>query len=824
MTQSPSRGAVATVAVALVVAALVGGSAAALGADGTVEENSQSGAAAVSTPSAPNGTNATVMVAPRGPVDRFTSIAEIEQGREAGWVTPSPILATGDTLLLRLRLPGMAARVANATGDSADARFRSVLAGENVSLRLVERSVGPERSPHVFNLNESRGRTVVADPGNDTYYVAADLTAVPGDNGGLGPDDFRPVGEFVPKLVVDGEYWLNPGSAHEPNQTGRFELLDREASLSGADRYGDLTPGFAAAPNQTVEGYTTLAPGSTVTVLVTNATGIETPRRATARVTRETGKTSEYGSEKFAFESAVNLSGTTAGTEIGLVVASNGTVISDTYEWYRYWAPVDASSAAVDLPTDPILDGSIRVERATLPDGGFVTVERASDDTVVGSSGYLEPGTHEGLAVRISDHVADNATLRVTLAHDSDGDGQYFVSADRHYADSMRPAGATVSWNATAAAIEDPTPNATVLVAPSGKRDALSSRAAIQRAQRNGWLTPSDLLAKGDTFVLRLTAPDIADAVANESGSSDEARFRSFLARSNTSLLVSEKHPGPSYGRVSLYLDAANVTSVVADPDNDTYYVATDLMRLPWSSDYDEERSFSDPYLLDREEYVPRLVVDGADRLNPGDIGEPNQTGQFVVEAPEASVAVTNETAETVTLAPAPNQTVTGYANLAPGSDVTVRLSNGTGDPFPLTETVRVERERYRFRASFDLSGAAPNSSFEVQVRADGKALSDTYDGYVDPALASTPTPTANPTPTVGETATETATPTETITAPDTATATPTAERPTTADPTTDSPVSATSGDGPGFGPGTVLVASVLAALVGVVRVRRCDR
>lgn len=466
MTAPPSRGALAVVAaVALVAAALAVGSVAALGADGPAGGTDRLGGDAVATPSAPNGTNATAMVAPRGSVDRLASVAAIERGREAGWVTPSPVLAAGDTLVLRLRLPGMAGRVANASGDTADARFRSVLAGESVSLRLVQRHTSPERSRKVFYLNGSRGQVVTADPANDTYYVAANLAAISDATGGPGTDYHIRNGDFIPRLVVNGEHRLNPGPIGAPNRTARFVRADREARFSGADD-GALSPGFAAAPNQTVAGHTTLAPGSTVSITVTNATGIEVPRTATARVSRAT---TDDDPPKFVFETGLNLSGVDPGTGISLAVASNGTVISDGYEHDRYRAPVDSPGAAVDLRADPILDDSIRIERATLPAGGFVVVERTSDGTVVGSSDYLDAGTHEGLRVRVSGHVADNSTLRVSLARDSDGDGQYFVSADRYYADSMRPAGASVSRAAasTATVTATATPTVTPTATPT---------------------------------------------------------------------------------------------------------------------------------------------------------------------------------------------------------------------------------------------------------------------------------------------------------------------------------------------------------------------
>lgn len=369
--------------------------------------------------------------------------------------------------------------------------------------------------------------------------------------------------------------------------------------------------------------------------------------------------------------------------------------------------------------------------------------------------------------------------------------------------------------------------NATVMVAPDGKRAALSSRAAIRRAQRDGWLTASDTYAKGDTFVLRLTAPGIAGVVAKERGRTDEERFESFLARPNTSLMLSEKRPGPSYGRVYLYLDAANVTTVVADPDNDTYYVATDLMTLPWSSDYDEERSFSDPYLLDEEEYVPRFVVDGHHRLNPGDISEANRTGQFTVFAPRATVAFSNETALTVQTGPAPNQAITGYTNVAPGSTLTVRLYNGSSEPFPVTGTGRVTRETppgadseaNRFRATVDLSGADPGTEFLLEIRTNGTQIGGPYEGYVDPELAPTATPTPSPTATPTTTDTPTRTPT--------ATATPTPHLDPAVTPTetrTPTTPGTTSGDGPGFGAVAALLGLLALVAFGVPRSDRRRR
>ncbi|QLH80283.1 BGTF surface domain-containing protein [Halosimplex pelagicum] len=392
--------------------------------------------------------------------------------------------------------------------------------------------------------------------------------------------------------------------------------------------------------------------------------------------------------------------------------------------------------------------------------------------------------------------------------------------------------------------------NATVMVAPNGSRERLDSRAAIQRAQERRWLTPTNEVAMGDTFVLRLDVPGIAGAVADESGATDEARFEGLLAGPNASLLLSERMPGPSRPRQHLSLDWGNTTTVVADPGNDTYYVAADLTALPWGYGHDyevDEWSFGEFGLIDGTDYVPRFAV-GDQRLNPGDISEGGRTGGFRIFQPDATVTFPMEEDGTVPLAPAPNQGIAGWTNLAPGSRVTITLLDGAGDPFPVTETVRVTRERppeneararYRFRAEFDLQEAAPGTTFDIRVRSNGTQLGplnsweegEGYRGYVDPVLATTVTETRTPTDTGGSTSPSTESPGSTSTASPTATATPTAtvtpsdsSEPTPTRAFTESPspsAETTAADGSGFGASAALVGLVGAAMLAPRR-REC--
>jgi len=798
MIAPPARDAAALALVgALVAAALASGSSVVLTAGALDSGVDRSDGSGVTTESVSNGTDATVMVAPDRIFNRLTSVTAIEREREAGLVTPSTAVAAGDAVVFRLTLPGFADRVADAAGDSADARFRSVLARENVSLRAVQQHVGPHQDRRVLYLNGSTGQSVAADPANDTYYIVADLTAVPNAEGGVGAGEYRRHTTFVPRLVVDGQHRLNPGDINDENHTGTVLLVEREAELAGAGDDMALRPGFAAAPNQTVIGDTTLAPGSTLAVRVTNATGIETPRTVTARVARQRSKPDPHDTPAFGFETALNLSGVQPGTGVRLTVVSNGTVVSPQYSRDRYRTPVDSPEAGVQLATTPVENQSVRVAHATLPDGGYVVVKRPGGP-VVGSTDLLDPGTYEDVRMNVTETAveAQDERLIVYLAHESVDNGRYLASYDRAYADSMRRVGTTVSPSRA---------NATVLAAPSGFRDRLDSRTAIKQARARGRLTHSETVAIGDTVVLKLTGPGISEAVASERGRTATARFESLLASPNATLSLVETEPGPSLPRQHRYLNETGTTTVVADPANDTYYVAADLTTVP--AGYEHDGSFPDPDLREGQRFAPRFLVRSENRINPGDIAEPNQTGHFTVEQPEARLLFRNDTDERYRVGPAPNQTIAGYTNIAPGSAIRVRLSNGTGSQFPVTESVRVSRTEvsepydsgYRFRATLNLTGAAPNSSFDVVLRSNGRPISNKYDGYVDPALGLA---TATPSPTA--THTRTATPTTTVQ---------TDQATTTSPGRAAEPTGTTAGDGPGFGASAALAAVVLTLL-----------
>jgi len=99
-------------------------------------------------------------------------------------------------------------------------------------------------------------------------------------------------------------------------------------------------------------------------------------------------------------------------------------------------ALADEHEASVTFTESDSGGETLTVDEVTVPDGGFVTIH---DDTltdgavlgsVVGTSGYLEPGTHENVTVHLDDEIADG-TLHAMAHRDTNGDRAYtFVSSN----------------------------------------------------------------------------------------------------------------------------------------------------------------------------------------------------------------------------------------------------------------------------------------------------------------------------------------------------------------------------------------------------------
>ncbi len=137
----------------------------------------------------------------------------------------------------------------------------------------------------------------------------------------------------------------------------------------------------------------------------------------------------------------------------------------------------DHEKPAVTFEAQTSGGSTVVVDEVTVPEGGFVTIHDSSLDngevfgSVVGSSAYLDAGTHEDVVVELEKPIAEDDTLFAMPHMDTDGDRIYsFVSSngeeDGPYTvdDEIVMADAEVTVSADVEMSEQPTTGESVVV------------------------------------------------------------------------------------------------------------------------------------------------------------------------------------------------------------------------------------------------------------------------------------------------------------------------------------------------------------------------
>ncbi|ADQ66205.1 hypothetical protein C499_09564 [Halogeometricum borinquense DSM 11551] len=140
-------------------------------------------------------------------------------------------------------------------------------------------------------------------------------------------------------------------------------------------------------------------------------------------------------------------------------------------------AAQQSSGASVSFAAQSSGGSTVVVENVTLPDGGFVTIHDASVadgnvlGSVVGSSAYLDAGTHENVTVHLDEPLSESGAF-VAMPHmDTDGDRVYDFVADNGETDGPYTADgsavisqANVTVSATVSMSDQPTDGTSVVV------------------------------------------------------------------------------------------------------------------------------------------------------------------------------------------------------------------------------------------------------------------------------------------------------------------------------------------------------------------------
>ncbi|MFD1646028.1 beta strand repeat-containing protein [Haloarchaeobius litoreus] len=241
-----------------------------------------------------------------------------------------------------------------------------------------------------------------------------------------------------------------------------------------------------------------------------------------------------------------------------------------------------------------------------------------------------------------------------------------------------------------------------------------------------GTVTQDDTIALGDYLIHEFDAEGLSGALASngQAGNATD-QFFGLAGTDNLSVLVAQTNPDQNKDPKVLNIAPSN-TEVIADAENDTYYLVTDTSsltatRLPVGTS-------ASP--ADGDNFLANVSV-GPDSYLA--LETETQTAQFGMEARDGSVDLGE--GDVVRVESAENQTISGSSTLAAGSQLTIRVQGTDEGVSFLKPTSATVQEDGSWSTSVDFSDVSANSTFTVTVRSGGQTLASP-DGIVGEAAA----------------------------------------------------------------------------------------
>jgi surface glycoprotein (TIGR04207 family)/PGF-CTERM protein len=457
-----------------------------------------------------------------------------------------------------------------------------------------------------------------------------------------------------------------------------------------------------------------------------------------------------------------------------------------TLEWNTWNASGDGNNNPFTVP-----DGDDSIEAVN--EGGDFTSTNAWDD-LLDSGNYNVNATagHQGVGSSGFDFNEDSvATIQLTERSTDSVDSWH------------SPSGAPIrSWDVASV-------QAGIGSNITETNDVANSSHLVTRVQVSGL---EGLIASQDKgnvtqALLNNTGNDATDSnyPANVSGSGPLRGDRAGASNKpayHLRLWVNETNPGQNTSPLELEMNATN-TAVVADYENDTYYFASEVDRLNDSSNWGQRNTGGEGVAHD-DKFKTNFSVIGASALETSsddDVQSVNDTWKVV----EPNVDLETNDDDEVEVQSATGQTLSGDSNLAPGTNVTVKLQSDNDDnPFLSQPEGEIGPNGTFVTQEKDFTDLQVETNLTLSVDQDG--VSETWDGIVLEGSAANETETNTSS---NETETE---------MPDTETEMPDTETEMTGSETEGTEETTTGGSGPGFTVVAALGALIAAALLAVRR------
>ena len=410
---------------------------------------------------------------------------------------------------------------------------------------------------------------------------------------------------------------------------------------------------------------------------------------------------------------------------------------------------VEERGDVVEIPVvmSPDVGDKVAIDRATVSIGGpdvayqaNVTVSDWNDDqeVVLRWNTYLADGAggaDEFSVERTDDDERDDAVTVDDVTSDVEGgpddvlDGGTYEITVRSGAQS---ANASANASGTVFLTERETTALNVSVAPDDAAIPLESLEEIQEATENGELTRTDTVANGDRVVFDIAASGVGGAIESNESANETVRFEQFL-REAASMRTVQTNPVPNTEPKVLAVNASSIDTVAVQETNDTYFVVVDLDATQVTRDLNgnDVPDSGEPTvaLTDEDQFETTFEI----TENDGGLADrpQNVSVSWVYQTPTAEIEQTIVDSDRVAVVePEPGQTITGTSNVAPGTELTVRV-RGDADDWAILDQRSVHVvENGRFSAEFSFAGAPEDAPVTISVRRGGEELA-TADGLV---------------------------------------------------------------------------------------------
>ncbi|MFB6125130.1 MAG: BGTF surface domain-containing protein [Halanaeroarchaeum sp.] len=408
---------------------------------------------------------------------------------------------------------------------------------------------------------------------------------------------------------------------------------------------------------------------------------------------------------------------------------------------------VDHRGNVVDIPVllSPTQGDKVAADYATVtiggPDAGYranVTVFDANNDHRVDLrwNTYAADGTGVGIGVAPTDEDEPEDTVTVDSASSAVGGGPTDVLDAGLYEISVRSGAHDAAQRAnttTAVLLTNRSTNAVqTWTAPVDREVPLETLDDLQAAMGDGNLTRTRTLASGDTAVLAIDASGLEGAIRPTPDADPTEAFASFVGDGATLTSV-QTNSGPNQADTVLNLSDSSVTRVVADGENDTYYLVAQVDDLPVASDVDGDGNVGagDPAasLADGDRFNTTFAIPETD----GGLAQTDERASvhWRYETADATVNTTRVDGEDLaSVRPSANQSIDGTTNVAPGTVLDVRVRDDDANVSVLQTAETHVTSDGTWAAEFDFSAVPNGTALTVTVRRGGDVLT-TADGEV---------------------------------------------------------------------------------------------